>query len=255
MLPQWITKWFRKYGVDTRVSQLPSAASLASTDELYAITTPGTTPTSKNVTFAVLVASLAALAAIAFPAGSTIGGKQVCLADGTNCPASSGAIPTLLQVTNAGGASTSTSVYFYGGTTSSNLTATGTTALQGVSFTYGTGTSIQTTSGTINYLSFNGATGSTLYASTYVSSSAMYANSANITTLTGTSSTHTYISFNGATGSTLYLSGYVSSSAIYANAGTFGTITVGGLSVSQTVQIVRLLLSRKLHQGRSQQKE
>ncbi|MFA5130078.1 MAG: hypothetical protein WC477_04135 [Patescibacteria group bacterium] len=156
----------------------------------------------------------------------TVGTQSVCLANGTGCLISS--MPTLLQVTNAGGVATSTSIYFYGGVTSSQLTVTGTTALQGVSFTSATGTSIQTTSSTSNYVSFNGATGSTLYVSTYTSSSAIYANSANITALTGTSSTATYISFNGATGSTLYLSGYVSSSAMYANTANFGAVNVNG---------------------------
>ncbi|MFA5130569.1 MAG: hypothetical protein WC477_06700, partial [Patescibacteria group bacterium] len=154
----------------------------------------------------------------------TVGGQSVCLANGTGCLISS--MPTLLQVTNAGGVATSTNIYFYGGVTSSQLTVTGTTALQDVSFTSATGSSIQTTSGTVGSFSFTSATGGTLYATTYVSSSQVYANSATITALTSSSSTSNYISFNGATGSTLYLSTYVTSSAIYGNTGTFGVLVV-----------------------------
>ncbi|MCI0479951.1 hypothetical protein L0Y59_05395, partial [Candidatus Uhrbacteria bacterium] len=59
---------------------------------------------------------------------TTAGGQTICLADGTNCPTYV-ETDTLLSVTNRGNYATS-SVLFYGGLTTSNLTATGTTSLQ-----------------------------------------------------------------------------------------------------------------------------
>ncbi|MCI0479952.1 hypothetical protein L0Y59_05400, partial [Candidatus Uhrbacteria bacterium] len=60
---------------------------------------------------------------------TTVGGQSVCLANGTNCPAFPAEADTLASVTNRGNYATS-SVLFYGGLTTSNLTATGTTSLQ-----------------------------------------------------------------------------------------------------------------------------
>ncbi|MCW1892237.1 MAG: hypothetical protein KIH65_003265 [Candidatus Uhrbacteria bacterium] len=124
----------------------------------------------------------------------TVGGQSVCLANGTNCVADS---DTLLSVTNRGGIATSTSIYFYGGATTSRLTATGTTSLQGVSFTSATGTSIQTTSGTIATLGFGSATGTDLFSVTgrftTVTTTNLFANASTFGTLT----TNGAATFNG----------------------------------------------------------
>ncbi len=87
-----------------------------------------------------------------FSSGLTVGGVNVCLQDGTNCPALGGsATPTLAEVTGQGATSTD-AVTFYGGLTVSDLTATGATDLQSLIFTNASGTSLNLAS----YLSLNG---------------------------------------------------------------------------------------------------
>ncbi len=84
-----------------------------------------------------------------------VNGKQVCLADGTNCTATSFAGETLAAVTSRGSFATST-LQFYGGfiasssTVTSTFTVLGTTNLKSETFTDATGTTLfgSTISGT-----------------------------------------------------------------------------------------------------------
>ena len=145
---------------DSTIHNLPESTTGPGTSEAVG-SFAGVT---KKITFANLAAALALLIT-ALAAGTTIGGKNVCLQDGTNCPSASTGAQTLVEVTNAGNFATS-SVLFYGGATTADLTATGTASLQGVSFTSGTGTSVQATSGTVGLLAFTNATGGRLNVTT-----------------------------------------------------------------------------------------
>lgn len=77
-----------------------------------------------------------------------VSGKNVCLADGTNCLG--GSTPSLAQVTGAGATTTAT-LQLYGGfmaassTVTSTLTVLGNASLQGLTWTSATGTSATTT--------------------------------------------------------------------------------------------------------------
>lgn len=78
------------------------------------------------------------------PTDTKINDVAICLLDGTNCP--SGTTSNFQTVTNAGNTTTK-DIQFNGGTSTGaftihgNLTATGTTDLQGLSFVHGTSTS------------------------------------------------------------------------------------------------------------------
>lgn len=93
----------------------------------------------------------------------SVGGQLACLADGTNCPAIAASTETLLSVTNRGAAATSTLALFGGATVGGTLTATGTTALQVLTFTNATGANLNLTgTGSFANISFTGATGTSL---------------------------------------------------------------------------------------------
>lgn len=105
----------------------------------------GTTVSSTNGLFA---NSTSTNLSFSSASGSSllIAGKQVCLADGTNCaPVSIPASTSTLQDVTTNGASTSHLISAFGGVTTSNLTATGTTSLQGMTFTDATGTNVTST--------------------------------------------------------------------------------------------------------------
>jgi hypothetical protein len=72
-----------------------------------------------------------------------VGGRAVCLEDGTNC-LTSPETDSLLTVTNRGSVATAT-VTLFGGLVSANLTVTGTSNLQGTTFTNATGTNLVVT--------------------------------------------------------------------------------------------------------------
>ncbi len=120
----------------------------------------GTTVSSTNGLFATATSTNFAFTSAS---GSTllIGGKQVCLADGTNCiPVAS--TSTLQDITTLG-ASTTHLIAAFGGVATSNLTATGTTSLQGTTFTNATGTNLAFASGTsTNWFGFTTASGTNL---------------------------------------------------------------------------------------------
>lgn len=203
---------------DSKIQDLPEST----TGPGSSVTVGSFGGVTKKITFTNLAAALALLIT-GLVAGTTVGGKQICLADGTNCP------PTgVSQEWDDTGASltpnTSTrGLIVYGGATSSNLTATGTTSLQGVSFTSGTGTSIQATSGTIATLGFGSATSSDLF-STILRTTSFSANS------TGATSTNFYWS-GTASGTTLSVNGQ---SVCLANGTNCPTALTGITSISFT---------------------
>jgi hypothetical protein len=120
---------------------LPNLAvtGAATVNDLVWINATGTNTTSTN---------LAILDSARLPANTLVNGVAVCLLDGTNCPSS--ASPNLQTVTNSGNITTK-DIQFAGGTSTgaftiqSGLTVTGTSALQGLTFTFATGTSVSTT--------------------------------------------------------------------------------------------------------------
>ncbi|QQR60431.1 hypothetical protein IPH19_03380 [Candidatus Uhrbacteria bacterium] len=114
----------------------------------------GTSVTSTNVT-----------ANIASFATATVAGQGICLSNGVGCVPAAGETDTLAIVTNRGSFATTT-VTLFGGLTVSNIIATGTlnvsgvSSLAGLTFTNATGVNATTT----GYLSFNVASGTTLLA-------------------------------------------------------------------------------------------
>jgi hypothetical protein len=97
-------------------------------------------------------------------ATATVMGSAVCLASGVGCPSGTVLSDTLQSVT-ARGSFTTTTVQFFGGLTASNITATGTSSLQGTTFTNATGTSVTTTNlGVTDTATIGNATASTLQA-------------------------------------------------------------------------------------------
>ncbi|MFH1973534.1 MAG: hypothetical protein ABIK13_02910, partial [Patescibacteria group bacterium] len=123
--------------------------------------------------------------------------QSVCLANGTNCPTATAEADTLLTVTNRGSVATS-SLILYGGLSTSNLTATGTTSLQGMTFTVATGTSVTTTNLSATRIDFSNATGTNLSLTGRLSAA---------------STTVTTLNFSDATGSALYVSKSVTDNA------------------------------------------
>ncbi|MBI5654184.1 hypothetical protein HZC53_00805 [Candidatus Uhrbacteria bacterium] len=125
----------------------------------------GTNTTSTN---------LAVLTYARLPADTQINSTAVCLLDGTNCP--SGASPSFQTVTNSG-SSTTNAIQFNGGTSTgaflvgANLTVTGTTAIQGLTFTVATGTSVTTTNFYAALAQITSATTTNLSVLGYVGSS------------------------------------------------------------------------------------
>ncbi|MBI5654189.1 hypothetical protein HZC53_00830 [Candidatus Uhrbacteria bacterium] len=116
---------------------------------LTSLVITGTTPTNlSNLTWTnatgtyTTTTNLAVLTSARLPSDTRINSTTVCLSDGTNCP--SGVSGSLQSVTNAGNTTTN-AIIVYGGITTSNFTATGTTSLLGMTFSNGTGTSVTTT--------------------------------------------------------------------------------------------------------------
>ena len=99
----------------------------------------GTNTTSTN---------LAVLTSARLPTNTQINSTMVCLADGTNCPSSTSA--NFQTVTNSGNTTTN-AIQFNGGTSTGDFLVQGTllvnssTALQALTFTNATGTSVTTT--------------------------------------------------------------------------------------------------------------
>jgi hypothetical protein len=162
---------------DVKISELPEATSVAGSDIAPVVTASAT----KKITITNLIASIAIIGfgatALALGAGSTIGGKQVCLADGTNCP--SRTTPQLSQVVNAGSSATSTPSFDMGFTASTSVVtnASGTTLAISGNFSAG--------SSTVTKLDFTNATGATVYAGV-IRTPVLSVTNATITNGTGT---------------------------------------------------------------------
>ncbi|MCE9586470.1 hypothetical protein K8R04_04100 [Candidatus Uhrbacteria bacterium] len=133
--------------------------------------------------FASMVTSTNLQVNIASFATATIAGQGVCLSNGSFCSSGSVAEADTLQTVTNREAFTTTTLSLFGGLTASNITATGTlnvtgiSTLGGITFTNGTGTNATTTNlfstnlfainllsttGTITSLNFTNSTGSTL---------------------------------------------------------------------------------------------
>jgi hypothetical protein len=169
-----------------------------------------------NATASTLQANFASFAS------ATVAGQGICLQNGVGCPSTSAVeVDTLQSVTNRG-AFTTTTLTLFGGLTTSNLTATGTTSLQNA-----TATNLAAT----GLLSFVNATGTSLNTNSLFAGSVTLGTAAvsgftslqNTTLTNGTSTNFAstgLLSFSTATGT-----------QILANIGTFATATVGGFSV------------------------
>jgi len=106
-------------------------------------------------------ANIVATSSVILPSNTKIDTKDVCLVDGTNCPASSGA-QTLAQVTALGRSSTNT-LLLYAGFIGASSTVTSTlTVLGGLNFMSATGTNVTTTALSALYVSSTNATTSIL---------------------------------------------------------------------------------------------
>jgi hypothetical protein len=169
-------------------------------------------------------------------ASATVAGQGICLQNGVGCPSAAAEADTLASVTNRGAFATTTLTLF-GGLTTSNLTATGTlsvtgvSSLAGVTFTNATGTNATTTNFFATNLGFSNATGTSLNVNALSAGSAVLgtvtvsgSTSLQNTTLTNGTSTNFastgLLSFSTATGT-----------QILANIGTFSTATVSGIAV------------------------
>ena len=106
-----------------------------------------------SVIVSVLTSSTSLNANIASFATATVAGQGICLSDGSFCSGGGGAEADTLQTVTARGSFTTTTLSLFGGLTTSNLTATGTTSLQST-----TATNLAVT----GLLSFSSATGVSL---------------------------------------------------------------------------------------------
>jgi hypothetical protein len=164
--------------------QNTTATNLAATGLLSFVAATGTTLNANFASFA----------------SATVAGQGICLQNGVGCPSASAEADTLASVTNRGAFATS-SVTLFGGLTTSNLTATGTTSLQSttatnlaatglLSFASATGTSLFTNAATIGLLTYGNATGATLNANVIsavtVTSTAMFVNGVAVCLANGT---------------------------------------------------------------------
>lgn len=190
-----------------------------------------TSGTGTNVTST----SLSITGSARLPSNTQINNTAVCLSDGTNCPSSSGGT---LQSVTAAGSTTTIAVNFYGGLTTSNLTATGTTSLQTFTFTNGTGTSATTT----NLFSTNGNFTNLLWTNTTgtnTTSTNDFITNGVITNLTSSNITLTGGTMNGVAigGTTPSTSVFTNSTStnLFATSAQFTSLTVTGLSSLQTL--------------------
>ncbi|MEO5928184.1 MAG: hypothetical protein ABIO72_05675 [Patescibacteria group bacterium] len=152
-----------------------------------------------------------------------VNGQAVCLADGTNCIASSGG--TLQSVTNAGNITTST-IQFAGGTSTGalaitndlsvtgTLTVGGAASLQATTFTSGTGTNLFATS-----LFFTNSQG------TSVTTTNSFTTNGTITNATITDGSITNLSFGNGTSSGIFGFATATGTTINAISGTINTLT------------------------------
>ncbi|MFA5186170.1 MAG: hypothetical protein WC551_06800, partial [Patescibacteria group bacterium] len=117
------------------------------------LTAPSLAVFSSVTSTFVTTTNLAVLTYARLPSDTRINNTAVCLLDGTNCP--SGTSPNFQTVTNSGNTTTH-DIAFNGGTSTgaftvqSNLTVTGTTALQGLTFNNATGLYVDFTTSTVN---------------------------------------------------------------------------------------------------------
>ncbi|QQR60514.1 hypothetical protein IPH19_03830 [Candidatus Uhrbacteria bacterium] len=200
--------------------QNTTATNLASTGLLSFVSATGSTLNANFASFA----------------SATVAGQGICLQNGVGCPSAAAEADTLASVTNRGAFATTTLTLF-GGLTTSNLTATGTlsvtgvSSLAGVTFTNATGTNATTTNFFATNLGFSNATGTSLNVNALSAGSAVLgtvtvsgSTSLQNTTLTNGTSTNFastgLLSFSTATGT-----------QILANIGTFSTATVSGIAV------------------------
>ncbi|MCI0479500.1 hypothetical protein L0Y59_03065, partial [Candidatus Uhrbacteria bacterium] len=147
---------------------------------------------------------------------TTVGGQAVCLQDGTNCPAGGTESDTLASVTNRGNYATS-SVLFYGGLTTSNLTATGTTSLQAATLTHATATTLSVSGlSDLDDVLFVDATGTHL---------------ALLGLLTAPSASVGNLTWTNATG-TRFVATYATTTNLYAETGTFLTLNASSLNLA-----------------------
>jgi len=188
-------------------------------------------------------------------AALTVGAQNVCLADGTNCPAGTG-VPTLQEVLNEGFEATTT-LALYGSFWASNVMATGTLYASStlisngtstawdvtrLGWTDATGTTLSITGGfsagssTVTALNFTNATGSSVYTPLLA---AVYGSVTNLTwtNATGTYSTSTNLyasnlGFTGATGTGLDLTGTLSAASTTLTSLNFTNATGASLAVS-----------------------
>ena len=119
------------------------------------------------------------------PSNTQINNTAVCLLDGTNCP--SGTTPSFQTVTNTGNTTTN-SIVVFGGISTSNLTATGTTALQGLTWDNATASSVTTTNlfatnATIQNLNLTGATPSNFSNVIWINATGTYTTSTELAVL------------------------------------------------------------------------
>ncbi len=160
---------------DARVSGTLTVGTASSTVLFYGSAT-GTNLYAANF-FATSLARL--------PSNTQINNTAVCLLDGTNCP--SGTTPSFQTVTNTGNTTTN-SIAVFGGITTSNLTATGTTALQGLTWDNATASSVTTTNlfatnATINNLTLTGATPSNFSNVIWINATGTYTTSTELAVL------------------------------------------------------------------------
>lgn len=117
-----------------------------SDDTLADVTNRGAVATTSVTLYggATVGQTFTATGSAVLPSTTTIDSKNVCLADGTNCIAGAEA-DTLFSVTNRGSIATSSLTLYGGATVGGTLTSTGTANLQLLTFTNGTGTTLETT--------------------------------------------------------------------------------------------------------------
>ncbi|QQR60427.1 hypothetical protein IPH19_03360 [Candidatus Uhrbacteria bacterium] len=196
-----------------------SAVSVTTTNLLAASTTVTGTLTANNATATTLQANIATFAT------ATVSGQAICLSNGVGCPSTSAEADTLASVTNRGAFATS-SVTLFGGLTTSDLTATGTTSLQNTTITNGTTTNFAVT-GLVNSnlipaadLAFSlgnatnrwnanlGNVTSTSVTTTNLFATNAFVDTLGVTTFSASSGTITNFLFANATGTNLFVTNF-----------------------------------------------